>query len=170
MYIGGGIMNLLTIAVIIVLLWKIAEGYKRGMVKEIISFISLIVLCIVAALIVNGMQSYMEKQFVGVVIAVLLLCVVGIVHHLLGVVFFSAKLISKLPVIHGADKLLGMVAGVLETVLILWTVYLFVMKSGLGMLGQQILVYTEESPILLWLYRYNFLAMWVENILSKINW
>ena len=161
-------MNILSIVVLIVLLWKITQGYKRGMVKEIISFVSLIVLCIVAALIVNGMQSYMEKQFVGVVIAVLLLCVVGIVHHLLGVVFFSAKLISKLPVIHWADKLLGMVAGVLETVLILWTVYLFIMKSGLGMLGQQILVYTQENPILSWLYRYNFLAMWVEEILSKI--
>lgn len=161
-------MNILAIVVLIVFLWKITQGYKRGMVKEIISFVSLIVLCIVAALIVNGMQSYMEKQFVGVVIAVLLLCVVGIVHHLLGVVFFSAKLISKLPVIHWADKLLGMVAGVLETVLILWTVYLFIMKSGLGMLGQQVLVYTQENPILSWLYRYNFLAMWVEEILSKI--
>lgn len=161
-------MNILSIVVLIVLLWKITQGYKRGMVKEIISFVSLIVLCIVAALIVNGMKSYMEKQFVGVVIAVLLLCVVGIVHHLLGVVFFSAKLISKLPVIHWADKLLGMVAGVLETVLILWTVYLFIMKSGLGMLGQQILVYTQENPILSWLYRYNFLAIWVEEILSKI--
>lgn len=161
-------MNILAIVVLIVLLWKITQGYKRGMVKEIISFVSLIVLCIVAALIVNGMQSYMEKQFVGVVIAVLLLCVVGIVHHLLGVVFFSAKLISKLPVIHWVDKLLGVVVGVLETVLILWTVYLFIMKSGLGMLGQQILVYTQENPILSWLYRYNFLAMWVEEILSKI--
>lgn len=161
-------MNILAIIVLIVLLWKITQGYKRGMVKEIISFVSLIVLCVVAALIVNGMQSYMEKQYVGVVIAILLLCVVGIVHHLLGVVFFSAKLISKLPVIHWADKLLGMVAGVLETVLILWTVYLFVMKSGLGMLGQQILVYTQENPILSWLYRYNFLAIWVEEILSKI--
>ena len=154
-------MNILAIIVLIVLLWKVAQGYKRGMVKEIISFVSLIVLCIVAALIVNGMQSYMEKQFVGVVIAVLLLCVVGIVHHLLGVVFFSAKLISKLPVIHWADKLLGVAAGALETVLLLWTVYLFVMKSGLGMIGQQILIYTAENPILSWLYRYNFLAMWL---------
>lgn len=162
-------MNILAIIVVIFLVWKVVQGYKRGMVKEIISFVSLAVLCIVAALLASAMQSYMEKEFMGVVIAVLLLCVVGIVHHLLGVFFFSAKLISKLPVIHWADKLLGMVAGVLETVFILWTVYLFVMKSGLGMLGQQILVYTEENPILSWLYRYNFLAMWVESIVSKIN-
>ena len=160
-------MNLLLVIVLIILLCKIVQGYKRGMVKEIISFVSLIVLCVVAALIVNAMQSYMEKQFAALAISILLLCLVGTGHHLLGVVFFSAKLISKLPVIHWADKLLGSVAGAMETVMILWTVYLFVMKSELGMLGQQILIYTQENPILSWLYRYNFLAMWVEDILAK---
>lgn len=162
-------MNILAIIVLIIMVYKIADGYKKGMVKEIISFISLIVLCVVVALIGLGMNSYMEKEFVGVIIAVLLLCVLGIVHHLLGVVFFSAKVLSKLPVIHWVDKLLGMVVGVLETVLLLWTVYLFVMKSGLGMLGQQILVYTQENEILTWLYRYNLLADWVEKIGSSIS-
>lgn len=162
-------MNIFAIIVLIVAVFKIAEGYKKGMVKEIISFVSLIVLCIVAALIGLGMNSYMEKEMIGIVVAVLLLCVVGIVHHLLGVVFFSAKLLSKLPVIHWVDKLLGMVVGALETILILWTVYLFVMNAGLGMLGQQILVYTQENSVLSWLYRYNLLADWVEKIGSSIN-
>lgn len=162
-------MNLLGIIVLIILIWKIWEGYKRGMVREIISFISLIVLCIVVALIGSGMESYMEKEYLGVVIAILLLGILGIAHHLLGVVFFSAKVLSRLPVIHWADKVLGMVAGALETVLILWVVYLFIMKFGLGMIGQQILVYTEDNPILSWLYQYNFLAGWVDDIAGKIG-
>ena len=36
------------------------------------------------------------------------------------------------------------------------------------MLGQQILAYTAESTVLSWLYRYNFLAMWAEQLLSKV--
>ena len=112
-------MNILSIIVLVFLLWKISQGYKRGMVKEIISFVSLILLCAVVVLIVNGLQSYMEKQYLGIAISVLLLCVLGIVHHLLGVVFFSAKMISKLPVVHWVDKVLGVVAGGLETVLVL---------------------------------------------------
>lgn len=159
-------MNLLVIIVLVVLVWKIREGFKRGMVREIISFISLIVLGIVVALIGNAMESYMEKEYLGVAIAILLLGILGIVHHLLGVVFFSAKVLSRLPVIHWADKLLGMAAGVLETVLILWIVYLFIMRFGLGMVGQQILVYTEDNPVLMWLYQYNFLAGWVDSIVG----
>lgn len=162
-------MNLLGIIVLIVLIWKIWEGYKRGMVREIISFISLIVLCIVVALIGSGMESYMEKEYLGVAIAVLLLCILGIAHHLLGVVFFSAKVLSRLPVIHWVDKVLGMAAGALETVLILWMVYIFIMKFGMGMIGQQILVYTEDNPILLWLYQFNFLAGWVDEIAGKMG-
>lgn len=157
-------MNFLTIAVLVLLVIKMAEGFKRGMVREIISFISLIVLCAVAALIGRGLQSYVEKEFMGVVVAVLLLCILGIVHHLLGIVFFSAKLVSKLPIVHWLDKLLGIAVGALEVVLIIWTIYIFIMNFGLGMVGQQILSYTEENEVLSWLYRYNFLARWVSGL------
>ena len=162
-------MNILSIIVLIVLILKMVEGYKRGMVKEIISFVSLLVLCVVVALIGHGLQSYMEKEFLGVIIAVFLLGLLGIAHHLLGLVFFPAKLISKLPIIHWADKLLGIIAGALETVVILWTVFIFSMNSLLGMLGQQILAYTQENEILSWLYRYNLLARLLENIAGNIN-
>lgn len=162
-------MNILSIIVLIVLILKMIEGYKQGMVKEIISFVSLLVLCVVVALISCGLQSYMEKEFLGVVIAVLLLGLLGIAHHLLGLVFFSAKLISKLPIIHWADKLLGIVAGALEILVILWTVFIFAMNASLGMLGQQVLMYTQESEILSWLYRYNLLAKLLEHISGNIN-
>ena len=162
-------MNIMSIIVLIVLIWKIAEGYKKGMVKELISFVSLLVLCIVIALIGHGLQSYMKKEFLGVIIAVFLLGLLGIAHHLLGLVFFPAKLISKLPIIHWADKLLGIVAGALETVIILWTVFIFAMNSSLGMLGQLLLVYTQESEILSWLYRYNLLAKLLEDIIFRFH-
>lgn len=158
-------VNILVIAAVLVLLWKVTDGYKHGMVKEIISFISLIVLCVIVVLLGSGLQSYMEKKYIGVAIAILLLCILGIVHHLLGLVFFSAKMISKLPVIHWVDKVLGTVTGALETVLLLWTVYVFVMLWGLGPVGQQILQYTQENAILSWLYQNNYLAQ----LLAGIN-
>ena len=161
-------MNVLSIVVLLLLLWKISLGYKRGMVKELISFVSLIVLCVVIVLVSNGLQSYMEKQYLGVVIAVVLLALLGIAHHLLGLIFFPAKLIVKLPIIHWLDKLLGAVVGALETLLVLWTVYLFAMNSAFGVLGQQILVYAQENAVLSWLYRYNFLAGMIEQVLGKL--
>ena len=162
-------MNLLFIIVLIVMICSIADGYKKGMVKEIISLISLIVMCIVVALIGNGVNSYFEGELVNVIVMVLLLCLLGIAHHLLGVVFFSAKVISKLPIVHWFDKLLGMVFGIFETVLILWTIYTFIMMLDMGMIGQQILVYTRENPILTWIYENNYLAVWIEKIGSEIT-
>lgn len=162
-------MNLFVIAVLLVLIWKISEGYRRGMVKEIISFVSLIVLCIIAVLIGSGLQSYSKQEYVGLAVAILLLCVVAIAHHFIGIVFFSAKLVSKLPVIHSVDKLLGVLAGILETVLLVWTVYTFIMTFGMGTVGEKILTYTEANPVLLWLYRHNYLADWISRISENIS-
>lgn len=40
-------MNILLIIVVILALLKLMDGFKKGMVKEIISLISMIVLCMV---------------------------------------------------------------------------------------------------------------------------
>ncbi len=162
-------MNLLFVIVLIVMFFNIVSGYKKGMVREIISLISLIVMCVVVALIGNGFNSYFDGEIANVIIAVLLLCLVGIVHHLLGVVFFSAKVISRLPVVSWIDKLLGMLFGIVETILILWTIYAFIMMLDMGMIGQQILVYTRENQILTWLYENNYLAVWLERLNSEIS-
>lgn len=158
-------MDILTIVLLVIVLFKMIQGYKRGMVKEIISFVSLVILCVAAALAMNAVKSYMDREFIALAAAVILLCIVGILHHLLRVVFFSAKIISGLPVISLFNKILGMITGVLETVFFVWTVYWFIMQTGLGMIGQQILAYTQESKVLSWLYRYNYLAMWIDKLL-----
>ena len=147
---------------------KMVDGYKKGMVKEIISFVSLIILCVVLALLANGVSSYFDKKYVNVVLAVILLVVIGVVHHLLGVLFFSARMVVKLPIVNWVDKLLGIVVGMLEIILILWTVYTFVMFMDLGMIGNQIVEYTKESNILLWFYDNNYLAYLLENFVLPL--
>lgn len=161
--------NVMLIVVVISVICKMVDGYKKGMVKEIISLISMIVLCVTAALIACGVHNYSNGQFFNVVVVVVLLSVLGIVHHLLSLVFFSAKLVVKLPVIHFADKLLGIVFGVVEVVLILWTIYAFIMIMDIGAVGRVILSYTEESSLLLWIYQHNFLAHWIEQFLEEFD-
>lgn len=162
-------MNLMVLIVLLLLIVKIVEGYKKGMVKEIISFVSLIVLCVVVVLISAGLHSFMEKKIIGVIIAVLLLSVLSIAHHLLGLVFFSAKILVSLPIISWVDKLLGMVVGALEVILLLWTLYTFIMHFGLGMIGQMIVEYTNQSEVLTAIYEYNMLAPIVESVLAKLS-
>lgn len=171
-----GKMNILLIIVAVAALYKLIDGFKKGIIKEIISLISMVVLCMVAALVAFGAKNYMSGKVVGVVIAVFLLCLIGLAHHFLGVVFFSAKAISRLPVIHFADKLLGAVFGIFEVVLILWTIYTFILMGNLGNMGVVagiITEYTRESQILTWIYRHNMIAAGIERIIGdyrQIPW
>ncbi len=161
--------NLLLIIVLVVLVGCMLDGYKKGMIRELISFVSLIFLCIVVVLLGNALNSYFDGAIINVIIMILMLGVVGIVRHLLGIVFFSAKLISKLPVVSWLDKLLGIVFGILETIIMVWTMYTFVMLMDFGILGQQILDYTEQSRLLTWLFQNNYLASLLEQISSQIS-
>ncbi len=162
-------INILLVVVLLFACFKMVDGYKKGMVKEIISLVSLIVLSAVVALLAKGFGSYQKGEIVQLVVAVILLALLGLVHHLLGVVFFSAKLISKLPVIHFVNKLLGIVFGLLEVILFLWTADMLVMMLELGVIGDMIVSYTEESEILSWLYRHNYLAYGIQNLLANVD-
>lgn len=162
-------VNLLLIAVLILAVVNVLIGYRKGMVKSIISLVSLIVLCVVGLLLANGISSYNDGKIFQVVLVVILLIVIGIAHHLLGIVFFSAKLLSKLPVVHSVDKVLGIVFGILETVLILWTVYTFAMMMDLGIVGELIRTGAGENPFLTWMYQHNLLAHGLEVFLSKFS-
>lgn len=169
-------MNILLIIVAVAALYKLVDGFKKGIIKEIISLISMVVLCMVAGLVAFGAKNYMSGKVAGVIIAVFLLCLIGLAHHFLGVVFFSAKVIAKLPVIHFADKLLGAVFGIFEVALILWTIYTFIMMGNLGNMGVVagiITEYTGESQILTWIYQHNLIAVGIEKIIGdprQIPW
>lgn len=161
-------MNVLMLIVVLLTVAKMADGYKKGMVKEIISFITLVLMCIVAVLLACGLYSYMNKEVIGVVVAVLLLVVLGIAHHILRLIFFSAKLIVKLPVVNGVNKILGMAVGALEVLMLLWTIYSLNMYFNLGVMGEFLIKYSRESTILTYVYENNMLDVLVEKILGII--
>ena len=165
----GGTINFLLLIVLGVALIKLIDGYKKGIIKEIISLVSLLVLCAVVALVAGGISCYQDKKILHVVVAFLLLGVLGVVHHLLGVVFFSAKMISKLPVVHFADKLLGAVFGVLEVLLVLWTIDTLVAMMDLGAFKTMSLSYTSDSELLTWFFEHNYLRYFVEQLIPDVD-
>lgn len=162
-------INIMLVAVVIVAVIKVADGYKKGVVKEVVSLVSMVALCLVAALIAYGVNGYHDGKVFNVAVAVILFILVMTVHHLLGLVLFPAKLFSKLPVVHTVDKLLGVVFGFFEIILILWTIYTFLMMMDMGAIGQAVLKYTEESAVLKWIYQHNYLAQWIGAFLDEFD-
>lgn len=162
-------INFLLIGVLVLAVISMLLGYRKGMVKAVVSLVSLLILSVVALLAAYGIGKYNDGKFFHVALVVILLAVLGLVHHLLSVVFFSAKLVTKLPVVHSVDKFLGIVFGVLETALILWTLYTFTMMMDLGMVGTLILSWTEENFLLTWLYQHNYLAYGISWLLEEFS-
>ena len=162
-------MNLLLIAVLAVLIIKIRSGYKRGMVKEVIMLLSLIVLCITVALITNAMKSYQQGQIFNTILMVLMLTILGVVQFVLKPVFFSAKLVVELPIVSWADKMLGILVGILETILLLWTLDFFVMIMDMGGISEQILEWTRSNLVLKWFFENNYLAFFLQTISQKVS-
>lgn len=163
-------MNILLIVAVVILIWRIADGYEKGMVKEIISLVSLIVMSLVLALLAVILKGYLDKQFVNIVVAVILLLILCIAHRLVGIIFFSAETLSKLPIIHSLDKLLGVVLGIAETIVIVWLTYTVFCIFDLGVMEDQFFQYVSESRILTYLYEYNYLLKWVNLLIEKMEW
>ncbi len=163
-------MNILLIILLVILVWRIADGYEKGMVKEIISLVSLIVMSLVLALLAVILKGYLDKQFVNIIVAVILLLILCIAHKLVGIIFFSAETLSKLPIIHSLDKILGAVLGIVETVVIVWMTYTVFCIFDMGVVKDQFFQYVRESRILTYLYEYNYLLKWVNLLIEKMEW
>lgn len=161
-------MNWLFIIFVLLLLWRISAAYKKGMVKEIISFVTLLVLSVAIALIGTAVLSYLEQDILSLIIAVVLLIVLCVANQIISIAFFPAKVLAKLPVISFADKVCGAVIGVLETILILWTLYTLLVTINMGAIGQQIFVWVQENVVLRFLYEYNYLAKWIGMLSDKL--
>ena len=65
--------------------------------------------------------------------------------------------ISRLPVIHGADKSLGMAAGVCKGLLIIWLALYILALCAASDAGEQVLGYVKQSRFLLYLYDNNMI-------------
>ncbi len=162
-------MNLLVIAVLAVLVLKIAFAYKRGIVKEIIMLVSLVIFCVMAALITNALKSYQQGQIFNAILMFFMLSLLGVVQLVLKPIFFSAKLVVKLPIVSWVDKMLGILAGVLETVLLLWTLDFFVMIMDMGGISEQLLEWTRGNFVLRWFFENNYLAWFLSVISQKVK-
>ena len=76
-------INFVLIIVVLAVLFKIVDGYKRGVVKELSSLISLIVICILLALIAGGVRSYLDGNIFRVLIMVVLAIVLAIAQAIM---------------------------------------------------------------------------------------
>lgn len=125
----------IAVAVIVLLIvWRMVAGFRKGLVRELLSLIALAIGGLSAYLILGAVGSYLNREIGRMLQIILILLVIGAVYKLISLLFTSLKLVSKLPVVHGADKLLGSVLGVLEGLAIVWYIIYWLKDWGLSVL------------------------------------
>lgn len=119
-------MNILTGAVIIILIWYGINGFQKGLVEGIRHLVSWGIGFAVLYVMLKGVGNFIEGSFVNVLIALMLLLIIHIIDRVLKLIMDSIKLVSRLPVIHGTDKLAGVVLGVVRGLCVIWILFIIV--------------------------------------------
>ena len=122
------------IIIVLIFIWRVAIGFRKGMVQEVISLIAMAVAGVCVVLILGAIGSYLNQEIGKVIQMVLVLFAVCLVYRLVHVLFTSLELVSKLPIIKGLDKLLGAVVGCAEAVLIVGLLVYLLKNRGLSMI------------------------------------
>lgn len=141
-------------------------GASRGLVDEIVSFISIIATTFSIALVVMAIKSLLEGNIIDFLIATIMTLIVAIILKVIKVVVLPAQLLAKLPVIHGVDKILGLILGILEAIAIMWALFSFIAAFGMGVWGDQIMLTVNGNGFLKYLYNHNYLVV-LSQILSQ---
>ncbi len=120
--------------IILIFIWRIVAGFRKGLVQEIISVIAMAVAGVCVVLIIGAIGSYMDQEISKLIQTIVFLFVVCAVYRLVHVLFTSLELIAKLPVIKSLDKLLGAVIGLAEAGLIVGILVYFLKNWGMSIL------------------------------------
>lgn len=122
------------IIIALIFIWRVATGFRKGMVQEIVSLIAMAVAGVCIFLIMGAVGNYLNHEIGKMVQIIVVLFVVCLVYRLVHILFTSLKLISKLPIIKGVDKLLGALIGCAEAALIVGILVYLLKNWGLSFL------------------------------------
>lgn len=160
-------MNILWIVLAVVLIWRIRASVKKGAVRELISLVNFIFAGFVIGLLSIIWGAYHTSDYLKMIVLLLIVLVLSAVYSLLKIVFFSAKVITKLPLVSSADKLLGVLMGVAETFIVFWTACCVCMYGETGAIGEWFMQMIGKSQILYGMYQCNLLALLLDMIKAK---
>ncbi len=162
-------MNLVFWVVLLLLIGGGLKGFKRGMVAELNTALALLLALLAAAMFIVAAEGYMEHETLRTILGIVCMTVVILVYKIADFILSSLKLISSVPVISGFNRLLGLGTGVLEAVLLTWSVFMVIAAFEFGGLSAYLLRNIQESAFLLWLFQNNYLARAISNCLPVLS-
>lgn len=157
-------INILFIIVVLTLVTGAVLGWKRGLLESIIRIISCILGILVIIVIAKGIGSFIQKSYVQVIMALVLLVLIQVIHRIMKFLTDTFKLVRAIPVGKLADKLAGTVLGGAEAIFIIWLVFLLIGVFDETGFNTWIIEQVGRSRFLTMIYYSNYLI----EVLKKV--
>ena len=105
---------LVTIAVVIMLLWRISYGYKNGLVSELLEIAALAVGFAVLTMSADTVNKFLAHEKLHIIAIVIRLAVVVAIYRVIQGISKGSKGVRKIPLVGKTDGLLGAAFGFVE--------------------------------------------------------
>ena len=106
----------------------------------------------------EALSSYLAETILQAAAFLVTLLLVGVLVQGLA---FSLGIAAKLPVLHGINKLAGLVLGLAEGVLAVWIFFFAITVCSTTEWGGKLLLMIAANDILSWIYRSNLLFVFL---------
>lgn len=155
-------MNVLLAISLIIILGLGFYGGRTGFVKTVVPIISGIISLVVFFLLKDWVLGFLFRwavfqgeHILARIVVILIICFQGTLAFkwIIGVL----NLLTKLPLVHGLNKLLGFLLGIAEGFLTVWLIlYLARVNEG-TLFGLNLFASIESEPFLYFLYKHNLI-------------
>lgn len=151
-------MNMVDIVVIILFAAIILDGGRVGCVRTVFSTIKMIIGVLLSVFMCS---LFMKSNFEEMrhVIPIVFFVIYGVVFGILVAVERLLNLVSKIPVAHEINKIVGIVAGALKGIVLVWIIFSIAGFYADTEWGKQICDIIYSSSILTWIDEFNPISL-----------
>lgn len=152
-------MNWLLIAVVVILAWNLVWGYCKGFLLVAYSMVSWIIAFLLVTWLTPYITEYVAPYFSGAdpVGGIVYFISFLITIIILKLVEYALGIVSKIPVLDGINKIVGLAAGGIKGCLLIWLLFAVIAFIGTTQTGKSIISYIYEEEFLIWIYENNLL-------------
>ena len=105
---------LITIAALIVLLWRISDGYKNGLICEILGIAGIAIGVVILILSADAISKIISHTNLPIIKTVVQIAVVILVYKIIKGISRAVRGSREIPILSTVNRLLGAAFGVVE--------------------------------------------------------
>lgn len=154
-------LNVTLLAVVVLIVWMMIRGFKKGMAKELSGLVALFAAFVVLALALMLVSSFSQGEMTNTLYSVILLVLFGLAYGIVKFILRSAKVVSKLPIINFFDSVLGIGVGLCKAILVTWIFFMLCANNYLGTISEYVQQDIAGNTFLKFIYQYNIFAKWL---------